>query len=105
METLRTLSRSHELGIKHGLCKINPFEDMAIELNNQKTSNKLEDSHEIKNAEINNSMLAYSFAKMEVILKALHDELLGIPANFFEFLFFSGWRMSKGIGIKWNDIK
>lgn len=45
-------------------------------------------------------MLAYSFAKMEVILKALHDELLGIPAKFFEFLFFSGYIMSKGIGIK-----
>lgn len=45
-------------------------------------------------------MLAYSFAEIEVILKALHDELLGTPANFFEFLFFSGCRMSKEIGVK-----
>jgi len=92
METLRTLSRSYELGIKHGLCKTNPFEDMAIELNAQKTDNKLEDSHEIKDAEIDNSMLAYSFAKMEIIIKALHDELPGTPANFFESLFLSGWQ-------------
>lgn len=48
METLHTLSRFHEMGIKHGLCKTSSFENMAIELNNQKTSNKLEDSHKIK---------------------------------------------------------
>lgn len=105
VETLRTLSRSHELGIKHSLCKTNPFEDMAIELNAQKISNKLEDSHEIADAEIDNSALAYSVAETQIILEAFREQLPGTAANFFEFLFLSGCRVSEAIGIKWSDIK
>lgn len=72
---------------------------MDIALNDQKTNNKLENSHEIKDAEIDNSMLAYSCVEME-IMKVLHNELPGTPANFFELLFLSDCRMSEGIGIK-----
>jgi integrase len=107
LEVLRNLDKCHEFGIKHGLCKENPYSKIAIELNSKKRANRFENNHQsIDEDDIDNAERAYSLEEMEVIIEAFKKSTLpDCIKAFYEFLFLSGCRVSEAIAVKWADVK
>ncbi|MEH2009462.1 tyrosine-type recombinase/integrase [Nostoc sp.] len=98
-ECLRFLSKAHKLGVKHGLCFVDPFDEMSSEVSVNKTSNKFDDDHE----DIFNQQLSYTLEEMEAIINYGYGRKLNC-AVLIEFLFLTGTRISEAIAIKWSDV-
>ncbi|MGJ5631922.1 tyrosine-type recombinase/integrase [Nostoc sp. CALU 1950] len=103
-ECLRFLSKAHKLGVKHGLCFVDPFDEMSSEVTINQSSNKFDDNHEADDEDIFNQQLSYTLEEMEAIIDYGYDRELNCAA-LIEFLFLTGSRISEAIAIKWSDIK
>jgi integrase len=96
-DVLMYLSAICKWGVKHGLCKENPYEGMSAEMPHH-------------NYQDNPSPSSFTQEEMETVINSFkNDKRPGMNykryAAFVEFLFLTGCRPSEAVGLQWKHIK